>query len=453
MFKIAIVGRPNVGKSTFFNRIVGKKKAIVSNISGLTQDRQYSKAKLLDLEFELIDTAGIEGVFEDKNSNNYIFQTKEAIKEADLIIFMTDVSTGILPLDYLLSKNIRKFEKQIIHIANKADMNKKQFNLDEVKKIGFGDALLVSSEHNIGFNDLYYCLHSIIEKKDTLKKPKLDIISDHEKENKKIKVSFIGKPNTGKSTLINKIIGKDRLITGQKPGLTRDSIETLFVKNKVEYVLTDTAGMRKKSSITNIIEKKSVNQSLSSIRDSDICVLLVDATQKIQKQDLLIANRVLDSGRGLIVVLSKWDLITEKIKTKLSIERKIKYSLSQAKDVKVIKISAINGFGLYNLIDAISNTYDLLSKRISTSTLNKWFFSRTSQNPAPLASGKVNSLKYISQIGIKPPSFLIFCSYPKKIPISYSKYINNCLKKDFNFSGLPIKLIFKKSDNPFKNKS
>ena len=451
MFKIAIVGRPNVGKSTFFNRIVGEKKAIVSNISGLTQDRQYSRAKLLDLEFELIDTAGVEGLFEDRNLNNYIFQTKEAIKDADLIIFMTDVSTGILPLDYTISKSIRKFNKKIIHIANKADIRKQKLNLDEVKKIGFGDALLVSSEHNIGFNDLYYSLNSIILKKQHSIKNEINSISSNKKENKKIKVCFIGKPNTGKSTLINKIIGKDRLITGEKPGLTRDSIETPFFKDEVEYVLTDTAGMRKKSKIIHIIEKKSVNQSLSSIRDSDICLLLIDANHNIQKQDLLIANRVLDSGRGLIIVLSKWDLIEDKKNIKHFIDDKIKHSLSQTKDVKVVKISAITGFGINNLINEISNIYDLLGKRISTSTLNKWFFSTISQNPAPLVSGKVNSLKYISQVGIKPPSFIIFCSYPKKIPKSYSKYIYNCLKKDFSFSGLPIKVIFKKSNNPYKN--
>ena len=230
MFKIAIVGRPNVGKSTFFNRLVGRKKAIVSNVSGLTQDRQYSKGKLADLEFELIDTAGVDDLTKDLSNNDYIQQTKKAIKDSDLVIFMTDASSGIMPTDYSISNVLRKYNKEIIHIANKSDKNNKNFSLEESFKIGFGDVLFISSEHNLGFNNLYYALNNFFEKNSKSLNYEREPSNSVLNQNKRLKVSFIGKPNTGKSTLINNILGKNRLVTGNTPGLTKDSIEIMLKK-------------------------------------------------------------------------------------------------------------------------------------------------------------------------------------------------------------------------------
>ena len=452
MYKIAIVGRPNVGKSTFFNRLVGRKKAIVSNVSGLTQDRQYSKGKLADLEFELIDTAGINDLTKNLSNNDYIQQTYKAIKDSDLVIFMTDASSGIMPTDYTISNVLRKYKKDIIHIANKSDKNNKNFSIEEFLKIGFGDVLLISSEHNLGFNNLYYALNNFFEKKSISLNNEINSSNPSHSQNKRLKVSFIGKPNTGKSTLINNILGQNRLVTGKIPGLTKDSIEIMLKKNNIDFLLTDTAGIRKKSNIIDPIEKISVNKSFGEIRKSDVCVLIIDSTEKIQKQDFLIANQVLEYGKGLIIALNKWDLISDKLNIKNYVINKIQLSLSQVKDVKVLSIAGINGFGLPKLIDEILNIYELTQKRISTSKLNKWLSSKVNNNPAPLVLGKSNSLKYISQINNKPPMFIIFCSYPKKIPKSYSRFVENSLRKDFNFSGLPIKIIFKKTDNPFKDK-
>ncbi len=452
MYKIAIVGRPNVGKSTFFNRLVGKRKAIVSNVSGLTQDRQYSKGKLADLEFELIDTAGVNDIEKNTNNNDSVQQTKKAIKDSDLVIFMTDASSGIMPTDYSISKVLRKYDKKILHIANKSDKDNKNFSLEEVFKIGFGEALLISAEHNLGFNNLYYELNNFFDKHKITSNFDIKSPIPFLDKNKRLKVSFIGKPNTGKSTLINKILGQNRLVTGNTPGLTKDSIETVLNKNNIDFLLTDTAGIRKKSNIIDSIEKISVNKSFGEIRKSDVCILIIDSTEKIQKQDFLIANQVLENGKGLIIGLNKWDLISNKLEVKNSIVNQIQLSLSQIKDVKVLTISGISGLGLSKLIDEILNIYELTHKRIPTSSLNKWLSLKVNHYSAPLVSGRTNSLKYISQINNKPPVFIIFCSYPKKIPKSYIRFLENSLRKDFNFSGLPIKILFKKSNNPFKDR-
>ena len=444
MFNIAIFGRPNVGKSTLFNALAGKKKAIVSNISGVTVDRNYEIVKLNDISFNLIDTAGI--IDEALNKNEFTVQTFKAIEDADLVFFVTDYSAGILPYDFELSSILRKSKKNVIHLVNKFDVKNNVFSYKEAIKIGFKEIIYISSEHKKGFNDIYNSLKKI-EKFENSE----NIIPSITNKNSQINISFIGKPNSGKSSLINTILGHKRLVTGPKAGLTRDSIQIPFSYMNKEFSLIDTAGMRKKAKVNDYIEKQSVSKSMLAIRMSDVVILVLDATNKLNKQDLILAKRAIDYGKSVVISLNKWDLIENKINLKKYFSEKIKISLSQLNDVKILPISCLKIYGIDKLFENIISVYNNSQNRVSTSDLNKWFKFLSEKHPPPMVKGKKNSLKYISQVEVLPPRFIIFCSFPKDIPSSYVKYIKNNLKKTFNFKGVNIVINLRKTLNPFTN--
>ena len=442
MFNIAIFGRPNVGKSTLFNALVGKRKAIVSNVSGVTVDRNYGFVKLNDICFNLIDTAGI--VNEGKYEDDFTVQTLKAVDDADLVFFVTDFSSGILPHDIELSSILRKKEKKVIHLVNKSDVKKSNFSDKDATKIGFKEIIHISSEHRKGFEVIYNSLIKIENFKYSQ-----NFIDSKKINSHKINISFIGKPNSGKSSLINTILGNERLVTGLKAGLTRDSIQIPFSYRNKNFSLIDTAGMRKKSKINDHVEKQSVSKSMLAIRMSDVVILVLDSTDKLNKQDLILAKRAVDYGKSIVIALNKWDLIENKTSLKKYFIEKIKISLSQLNDVKIIPTSCIKTYGIDKLLENIIGVYNNSKNRVSTSDLNKWFKFLSEKHPAPMVKGKKNSLKYISQVEILPPRFVIFCSYPKEIPASYIKYIKNNLKKTFSFSGVNIIIILKKTLNPF----
>ena len=444
MFNVAIFGRPNVGKSTLFNALLGKKKAIVSNISGVTVDRNYETVKLNDIHFNLIDTAGI--IDEAINRNEFTVQTLKAIEEADIVFFVTDYSSGILPYDFELSSILRKLKKNVIHLVNKFDVKNNFFSDKEAIKIGFKEIIYISSEHKKGFNQIY---NSLIKFENF--KSSENIIPSNISNSSLIRISFIGKPNAGKSSLINTILGHKRLVTGSRPGLTKDSIHIPFSYKNKNFSLIDTAGMRRKAKINDFVEKQSVSKSMLAIRMSDIVILVLDATNKLNKQDLILAKRAIDYGKSIVISLNKWDLIDDKINLKKYFSEKIKISLSQVNDVKILTTSCFKIYGIDKLLEDIISVYDNSHNRISTSDLNKWFKFLSEKHPAPMVKGKKNSLKYISQVEVLPPRFIIFCSYPKDIPSSYVKYIKNNLKNTFNFKGVNIVINLKKTLNPFTN--
>ena len=444
MFNIAIFGRPNVGKSTLFNALVGKKKAIVSNVSGVTVDRNYGIVKLNDISFNLIDTAGI--LDEALHKNEFTVQTLKAIEEADLVFFVTDYSSGILPYDFELSSILRKTKKNVIHLVNKFDAKNNFFSDKDAIKIGFKEIIYISSEHKKGFDDIYNSLIKIENFRNSE-----NITPSNFSNSSQIRISFIGKPNAGKSSLINTILGHKRLVTGSKPGITRDSIQIPFSYKNKNFSLIDTAGMRRKAKINDFVEKQSVSKSMLAIRMSDIVILVLDSTDKLNKQDLILAKRAIDYGKSIIISLNKWDLIEDKINLKKYFSEKIKISLSQLNDVKILPTSCFKVHGIDKLLEDIISVYDNSHNRISTSDLNKWFKFLSEKHPAPMVKGKKNSLKYISQVEVLPPRFIIFCSYPKDIPSSYVKYIKNNLKKAFNFKGVNIVINLKKTLNPFTN--
>ena len=444
MFNIAIFGRPNVGKSTLFNALVGKKKAIVSNVSGVTVDRNYGIVKLNDISFNLIDTAGI--LDKTLHKNEFTVQTLKAIEEADLVFFVTDYSSGILPYDFELSSILRKTKKNVIHLVNKFDTKNNVFSDKDAIKIGFKEIIYISSEHKKGFDDIYNSLIKIENFRNSE-----NITPSNFSNSSQIRISFIGKPNAGKSSLINTILGHKRLVTGSKPGITRDSIQIPFFYENKNFSLIDTAGMRRKAKINDFVEKQSVSKSMLAIRMSDIVILVLDSTDKLNKQDLILAKRAIDYGKSIIISLNKWDLIEDKINLKKYFSEKIKISLSQLNDVKILPTSCFKVHGIDKLLEDIISVYDNSHNRISTSDLNKWFKFLSEKHPAPMVKGKKNSLKYISQVEVLPPRFIIFCSYPKDIPSSYVKYIKNNLKKAFNFKGVNIVINLKKTSNPFTN--
>ena len=444
MFNIAIFGRPNVGKSTLFNALVGKKKAIVSNVSGVTVDRNYGIVKLYDISFNLIDTAGI--LDKALHKNEFTVQTLKAIEDADLVFFVTDYSSGILPYDFELSSILRKTKKNVIHLVNKFDTKNNFFSDKDAIKIGFKEIIYISSEHKKGFDDIYNSLIKIENFRNSENITPLNFSNSSQ-----IRISFIGKPNAGKSSLINTILGHKRLVTGSKPGITRDSIQIPFSYKNKNFSLIDTAGMRRKAKINDFVEKQSVSKSMLAIRMSDIVILVLDSTDKLNKQDLILAKRAIDYGKSIIISLNKWDLIEDKINLKKYFSEKIKISLSQLNDVKILPTSCFKVHGIDKLLEDIISVYDNSHNRISTSDLNKWFKFLSEKHPAPMVKGKKNSLKYISQVEVLPPRFIIFCSYPKDIPSSYVKYIKNNLKKAFNFKGVNIVINLKKTLNPFTN--
>ena len=445
MIKIAIFGRPNVGKSTLFNALLGKKKAIVSNVSGITIDRNYELVKLNDIFFYLIDTAGVEKNINSYKSNNYSIQTIKAIDDCDIIFFVTDFSSGLIPLDFELAKFLRKFDKEVFHLINKNDIKSKKFFSMDLKKIGFKNSIFISSEHKLGFDDIYDCLIQT----NYFNKPFNKINGNQRKDS--IKISFIGKPNSGKSTLINSIVGMDRLVTGEEPGLTKDAIDINFSYKNYNLIFTDTAGLRKKSKIYKFLEKQSTLRTMNAIRNSDISILITDANEDLNKQDLLIANRALDYGKPIILALNKWDVIQYKSKVLKEFKIKTQFSLSQVNGLKILPISGLTGIGLDILIDELIKIYKISRKRISTSDLNNWFKIIINKNPPPLIQGKKNTLKYISQVDISPPLFLINCSYPDRLSKSYLRYIQNNLRETYKFIGVPIKFKLIKSNNPFTN--
>ena len=444
MFNIAIFGRPNVGKSTLFNALVGKKKAIVSNVSGVTVDRNYGIVKLNDISFNLIDTAGI--LDKALHKNEFTVQTLKAIEDADLVFFVTDYSSGILPYDFELSSILRKTKKNVIHLVNKFDAKNNVFSDIDAIKIGFKEIIYISAEHKKGFDDIYNSIIKIENLRNSENITPLNFSNSSQ-----IRISFIGKPNAGKSSLINTILGHKRLVTGSKPGITRDSIQIPFSYKNKNFSLIDTAGMRRKAKINDFVEKQSVSKSMLAIRMSDIVILVLDSTDKLNKQDLILAKRAIDYGKSIIISLNKWDLIEDKINLKKYFSEKIKISLSQLNDVKILPTSCFKVHGIDKLLEDIISVYDNSHNRISTSDLNKWFKFLSEKHPAPMVKGKKNSLKYISQVEVLPPRFIIFCSYPKDIPSSYVKYIKNNLKKAFNFKGVNIVINLKKTLNPFTN--
>ena len=455
MLSVAIIGRPNVGKSTLFNRLVGKKLAIVHDKPGVTRDRKMSPAKLRDMELQLIDTAGYEYSTTDNMESRMWKQTQMAIKEADVCLFLFDARSGLQPYDELFADLVRQTHKPVILLANKCEGKKQEDSIYEAYKLGLGEPIPFSAEHGLGFEDLYDALAEI-EKNKVSESNKVSVLgqipedfSVEENNKRPIQLAFVGRPNVGKSTLVNTLLNDERMLTGPEAGMTRDAITTQWQWKGRKFNLVDTAGLRRQSRVKDSLEKMSVESTKYAADMAQVVVLVLDADAVLEKQDLTIARRVIDEGRALVIAVNKWDIANRKESLE-KLNYKLMTSLTQVAGVPTVTISALKKEGLDKLMSAVLKVYDRWNTRIPTAPLNKWFADVQEQNPAPLGKNKRRiKLKFITQAKSRPPSFFIFSSNPEGLPDSYLRYLTNSLRDTFNLGGIPIRITVRKADNPY----
>ncbi|MFK7974458.1 MAG: ribosome biogenesis GTPase Der [Rickettsiaceae bacterium] len=442
---VALVGRPNVGKSTLFNRLSIGHKAIVHNKPGVTRDRKYSDARIGPMEFTVVDTPGLEEAEEGKLEHRMMQQTMISIAEADLVCLVVDNEVGLTPADKFFAEFIRKYSKNHILIANKSE---RRFIHDQgYYKLGFGTPVPISAEHGQGLADLY---EAVAEKIDTEDGEEISdpITGDC------LQIVIAGRPNAGKSTFVNSIIGDNRMLTGAEAGITRESVEIEWEYKDTKIKLIDTAGLRKKSNVTYSLEKMSTGDAIGSIKFANTVILMLDATIALEHQDLTIANYVIDQGRSLVIAVNKWDLIRKKNEYKEEFEYKLSNLLPQVKGVPVVYLSATDNTKTLEVLDKTIEIYKLWNKKISTSKLNDWLSFTLDRHPLPLHKklGRRIRIKYITQIKTRPPTFKLFSNDPSSITDAYKRYLINSLRDDFGMMGVPIRFYFIKSDNPYAKK-
>ncbi|MGV1752152.1 ribosome biogenesis GTPase Der [Agrobacterium sp. CG674] len=473
-FTVAIVGRPNVGKSTLFNRLVGKKLALVDDTPGVTRDRRPGDAKLIDLRFTIIDTAGLEQSGPETLQGRMWAQTEEAIDEADLTLFVVDAKFGLTPADKTLAEMLRRGGKPVVLVANKSEARGSDGGFYDAYTLGLGEPCPISAEHGQGMIDLRDAIVAAIGEdvafpKDDFDEAETDVVlprgepgededdDDEEEEpvydeTKPLRVAIIGRPNAGKSTLINRYLGEDRLLTGPEAGITRDSISVEWDWRGRTIKMFDTAGMRRKARVTEKLEKLSVADSLRSIRFAETVVIVFDSTIPFEKQDLQLVDLVIREGRAAVLAFNKWDLVEDPQAFLADLREKTERLLPQARGIRAVPMSGQSGYGLDRLMQNIIDTDKIWNRRVSTAKLNKWLDAQVTQHPPPAVSGRRLRLKYMTQVKARPPAFMISCTRPEAIPESYTRYLVNNLRKDFDMPGVPIRVHYRGSDNPFESK-
>ncbi len=440
-FTVAIVGRPNVGKSSLFNRLVGRRLALVSDMPGLTRDRREAETELGGTTIRFIDTAGLEEAEEDSLGARMRAQSEAAIADADLVLFVIDARAGITPADEVFAEITRRAGKPVVLAANKSEGRAGEAGVLEAYALGLGEPVATSAEHGEGMSDLVDAIlpHA--------SETGLDETSDD--RDKPIRVAIVGRPNAGKSTLVNALIGEERMITGPEAGITRDSISVDIAWRGRSIRLFDTAGLRRKARIHEQAEQLSVSDALRAIRFAEVVVLLLDADSALEKQDLTIADLVAQEGRALVIGVNKWDTV-EDTQTKLrELREAVQRLLPQVKGVQIAPVSALNMRGLDRLMKSVFDAYDTWNKRASTAALNKWLIGAVESHPPPAAQGKRIRLRFMTQPNARPPTFVVFCSKPKDLPESYQRYLVNGLREAFDLPGTPVRLHLRKGENPY----
>ena len=467
---VAIVGRPNVGKSTLFNRLTGKRTALVSDLPGLTRDRREGEAVLAGNPIRLVDTAGLEEADPESISARMRRQSEQAIAAADLILFVIDARAGITPADKSFAAIARRAGPKVILVANKCEGRAGSEGFYDAFELGLGEPVAISAEHGEGMSDLEgEMLESLgLEPKHVSRRRRRrahdevpeespaaetggtdDASSADADDTHPIRIAIVGRPNAGKSTLVNTILGAERMITGPEPGLTRDSISTDLVWKGRRVRLFDTAGLRRKARISEVAEKLSASDALRAVRFAEVVVLLVDATHPFEQQDLVIGNRVIEEGRALVIAVNKWDAIDDKSRALKDLRETVEEKFADAAGVALVPVSALSGRGVDKVMDAVLAAYDVWNRRVSTAALNRWLQEALDRHTPPAVSGRRIRIRYVTQPSARPPTFVAFCSKPGDLPASYVRYLVNSLREAFGLPGTPVRFSLRKGANPY----
>lgn len=478
-FTIALVGRPNVGKSTLFNRLVGQKLALVDDMPGVTRDRRVHSGRLQDLRFDVVDTAGLEEGAAASLAGRMRAQTRQAVESADALLFLFDAKAGLMPADMEFAAALRKSGKPVVLVANKAEAKSAQTGFHEAWRLGFGEPCAISAEHGLGLSDLRDALVAALGEENWRKLWRAedeaaaaaaeaetligeDIVhadeADEEEETpydatKPLRIAVVGRPNAGKSTLINTFLGEDRLLTGPEAGLTRDSISVDWQWNGRKIKLFDTAGLRRKARVNEKLEKLSVAETLRAIRFAEVVILVLDATAPFEKQDLQIADLIAREGRAPVIAFNKWDKVENRQEALAALYEQCERLLPQIRGVRAVPVSGEYGQGLDKLMENVEFVHKIWNRRISTGQLNRWLERLTGHHPPPAVAGRRLKVKYITQVKMRPPGFMLSCSRPDAMPHSYLRYMANALRKDFALPGVPIRLAMRKPENPFAGRA
>lgn len=440
---IAIIGRPNVGKSTLFNRLAGKRLALVDDQPGVTRDWREAEAVVEGRPVRILDTAGLEDADADSIEGRMRRRTEQALGQADVAVLLIDARAGLMPLDQHFAEWLRRQGIPTILAANKCEGRAAQSGLLEAFSLGFGEPLAISAEHGEGIGDLYDAIAELL--------PPVDPEAAEEEEfDPGLQLAILGRPNAGKSTLVNRLLGEDRMLTGPEPGLTRDAVASIWSWQGREVRLYDTAGLRRQARVTGRVERMAAGDAKRAMAYAQVVVLLIDATQPLEKQDLTIARQTIEEGRAVVIAANKWDLVKDTKATMQVIRDRLETSLTQVRGVPIVTLSALSGKGVNRLMPKVFDIYDKWQKRVATGVLNRWLEEVTDRHPPPLGkAGRRVRLRYVTQAKARPPTFVFFSNLPDDLPASYTRYLQNSLRDAFDLDGVPLRLQTRKQKNPY----
>jgi GTP-binding protein len=444
-FTVAIIGRPNVGKSTLFNRLAGRPLALVDDTPGVTRDRREGEGHVADLNFRMIDTAGLEETAPETLAGRMRTQTESALTQADVALLVIDARAGLTPMDRHFARWLRRAGKPVVLVANKAEGRQAVAELDEAYTLGLGDPVAISAQHGEGLGELYERLQPFAVETDA----NAEAGSAEAETERPLQLAVVGRPNVGKSTLVNRLIGDERMLTGPEPGITRDAIALDWSWQGRPIRLVDTAGLRRRSRIEDRLERLSTADTRRAIGLAGTVILVLDALQPLERQDLTIANHVAEEGRALVLALNKWDVVKEREAALKQVRERLATTLPQLHGVPLVPVSGLTGAGLDALMRAVFAADAVWNRRVPTAALNRWLAVIQQRHPPPLVGARRLRLRYMTQVNTRPPSFALFASKPGELPESYRRYLVNALRQDFELPGTPIRMMLRKGDNPY----